>query len=172
MSCTSSRPQLNAQQMEKLRERFTQFRILVIGRANAGKTTILRKLCDATGEPMIFDPTGKKVKYMVQVHARYSHLCPWSQIESSTLDPSLEVNGSLLACTSITLHWINILNTVARRAWYPECNDIWDQPWLYISRFPRFRSWQWSRVEAGSGVHCAAFKGKKCEWTTSCNLVR
>ena len=116
MSSTSSRPQLGAQQMQELRKRFTRFRILVIGRANAGKTTILRNLCNATGEPMIFDPTGKRVKYMVQVHARYSYLCPQYQIESSTLDPSLEVNGSLLAYTSITLHWINILKTVARRA--------------------------------------------------------
>ena len=163
MASTSSKPQLNAKQMEKLRGRFTHFRILVIGRANAGKTTILRNLCNATGEPMIFDPTGEKVRHMAQVYARYSHLCPWSQIELSTLDPSLKVNGSRLACTSIILHWFNILNTVARRAWYPECDDIRDQPWLYISWFPRFRSWWWSGVEAGSEVHCAEFKGKKCE---------
>ena len=97
MSSTSSRPQLSARQMQDLRERFTQFRILVIGRANAGKTTILHTLCNATGDPTIFDRRGKKVKYMIQVHARYSHLCPSSQIESSALDPSLEVNGSLLA---------------------------------------------------------------------------
>ena len=96
MSSTSSRPQLSTQQMAELRDMFTQFRILVIGRANAGKTTILRNLCNATGEPVIFDPTGKKVKYMIQVHARYSHLCPWSQIEPSALDPSLQVNGSLV----------------------------------------------------------------------------
>ena len=76
MSSTSSRPQLDAQQVQKLREIFTIFRILVIGRANAGKTTILRALCNATKEPLIFDPTGKKVKYMVQVHVRYSNLCP------------------------------------------------------------------------------------------------
>ena len=76
MASTSSKPWLNAMQMEKLRGRFTQFHILVIGRANAGKTTILQKLCNATEEPMIFDPTDKKVKYMVQIYARYSHLCP------------------------------------------------------------------------------------------------
>ena len=75
MASTSSRPPLSARQMRKLRKKFTRFRILVIGRANAGKTTILQKLCNATGEPTIFDPTGKKVKYMIQVYARYSHLC-------------------------------------------------------------------------------------------------
>ena len=71
MASTSSRPPLSARQMRKLRKKFTRFRILVIGRANAGKTTILQKLCNATGEPTIFDPTGKKVKYMIQVYARY-----------------------------------------------------------------------------------------------------
>ena len=76
MSGTSSKPQLTAEQVQELRAKFTRFRILVIGRANAGKTTILRKLCNATGEPVIFDPTGKKVKYMIQVHERCSHLCP------------------------------------------------------------------------------------------------
>jgi len=54
-----------------MRARFRQFRILVIGRANAGKTTILRTVCNTTAEPIIFDPNGKK-------------------IESSTLDPSLK----------------------------------------------------------------------------------
>ena len=104
MSSTSSKSQISAQQMQDLRERFTQFRILVIGRANAGKTTILHRLCNATGDPTIFDPAGKKVKYVIQVHARYSHLCPLPQIESSALDPSLEVNGSLWHDTSVTLH--------------------------------------------------------------------
>ena len=74
MASTSLRPPLSARQTRKLRKRFTRFRILVIGRANAGKTTILRNLCNAEGEPTIIDPTGKKVKYMVEVHARYSVL--------------------------------------------------------------------------------------------------
>jgi polynucleotide 5'-kinase involved in rRNA processing len=61
----SSKSQLTAQE---IRNRFTRFRILVIGRANAGKTTILRTVCNTTTEPMIFDPNGKKVKYIVKVH--------------------------------------------------------------------------------------------------------
>ena len=41
-----------------------QFRILVIGKANAGKTTILRKVCNAKpdAKPIIYDEKGKKVK--------------------------------------------------------------------------------------------------------------
>jgi len=49
--------------VEMLRERYLcpHFCILVIGRANAGKTTILEKVCGvAKGtKPMIFDKDGK-----------------------------------------------------------------------------------------------------------------
>ncbi|KAJ7847725.1 hypothetical protein B0H14DRAFT_2583421 [Mycena olivaceomarginata] len=52
-----------------LRKKCGHFRILVIGRANAGKTTILKKVCDSTKDPKIFIPTGKKLKYpSVKVH--------------------------------------------------------------------------------------------------------
>ena len=48
---------------ELLKERYgcSHFRILVIGRANAGKTTILEKICGvACGtKPIIVDNTGK-----------------------------------------------------------------------------------------------------------------
>lgn len=46
-----------------LRERYrcSHFRVLVIGRANAGKTTILEKVCgvDKETEPIIYDMNGK-----------------------------------------------------------------------------------------------------------------
>ncbi|KDQ11630.1 hypothetical protein BOTBODRAFT_35289 [Botryobasidium botryosum FD-172 SS1] len=38
-----------------------QFRILIIGRANAGKTTILRAVCGAEGEPDVYDRDGNKI---------------------------------------------------------------------------------------------------------------
>ncbi|KDQ14905.1 hypothetical protein BOTBODRAFT_109611 [Botryobasidium botryosum FD-172 SS1] len=37
-----------------------RFRILIIGRANAGKTTILRAVCGAEGEPDVYDQDGNK----------------------------------------------------------------------------------------------------------------
>ncbi|KIO04272.1 hypothetical protein M404DRAFT_143973 [Pisolithus tinctorius Marx 270] len=37
-----------------------RFRILVMGRANAGKTTILQRVCNSTEKPEIFDGKGKK----------------------------------------------------------------------------------------------------------------
>ena len=45
---------------EQIRARCPQFRI---GKANAGKTTILRKVCNAKpdAKPIIYDPEGKKI---------------------------------------------------------------------------------------------------------------
>ncbi|KAI6041010.1 GTP-binding protein [Pisolithus marmoratus] len=38
-----------------------RFRILVMGRANAGKTTILQRVCNSTEKPEIFDGKGNKI---------------------------------------------------------------------------------------------------------------
>ena len=64
---TSSQPHPTTEEIQRTKAKFKQFRILVIGRANAGKTTILRKVCNTTGNPIIFDPNGKKVNDMVKV---------------------------------------------------------------------------------------------------------
>ncbi|KAG1800863.1 GTP-binding protein [Suillus plorans] len=45
----------------EIRERIDRFRILVIGRANAGKTTILQRVCNTQENPEIYNSTGKKV---------------------------------------------------------------------------------------------------------------
>ena len=48
---------------EEICHRCPQFRILVIGKANAGKTTILRKVCNVKqgAKPIIRDAEGKEV---------------------------------------------------------------------------------------------------------------
>ncbi|KAF8438522.1 hypothetical protein L210DRAFT_3646773 [Boletus edulis BED1] len=48
-------------QFEDIREKFGRFRILIVGRANAGKTTILQKICNTTESPEIFDGKGNKI---------------------------------------------------------------------------------------------------------------
>ncbi|KAI6143270.1 GTP-binding protein [Pisolithus tinctorius] len=40
-----------------------RFRILVMGRANAGKTTILQRVCNSTEKPEVFDGKGNKVRF-------------------------------------------------------------------------------------------------------------
>jgi hypothetical protein len=48
---------------QDVRAKFTRFRILVVGRANVSKTTLLQKVCNATGKPEIFDGKGNKVDH-------------------------------------------------------------------------------------------------------------
>ncbi|KAH9178942.1 hypothetical protein EDB89DRAFT_1842968 [Lactarius sanguifluus] len=40
--------------MQRTRIPTIRFRVLIIGRANAGKTTILQRVCDTTGSPIIY----------------------------------------------------------------------------------------------------------------------
>ncbi|KAG1893498.1 uncharacterized protein F5891DRAFT_771438 [Suillus fuscotomentosus] len=44
----------------KIREKIGRFRILVIGRANAGKTTILQRICNTQDKPKIYDSAGEE----------------------------------------------------------------------------------------------------------------
>ncbi|KAG1900301.1 uncharacterized protein F5891DRAFT_309359 [Suillus fuscotomentosus] len=46
---------------QDLRERIGRFRVLIVGRANAGKTTILQKVCNTTDQPEIYDTEGNKI---------------------------------------------------------------------------------------------------------------
>ncbi|KAJ7932357.1 hypothetical protein B0H13DRAFT_1955033 [Mycena leptocephala] len=43
-----------------IRSKCSHFRILVIGRANAGKTTLLKRVCNSVKEPKIYGKDGKK----------------------------------------------------------------------------------------------------------------
>ena len=49
----------------ELRAKYTRFRILVIGRANAGKTTLLQRVCNTTEDPCIYDENNEN---MVSLH--------------------------------------------------------------------------------------------------------
>ncbi|KAG6333105.1 hypothetical protein ID866_5980, partial [Astraeus odoratus] len=44
--------------------RFRRFRVLVIGRANAGKITLLQRVCNTTDSPEVFDERGNKVPHL------------------------------------------------------------------------------------------------------------
>ena len=56
----------NEEDVQILRERYRcpYFRILVIGRANVGKTTILEKVCgvEKGTKPTIYDKNGKSIQ--------------------------------------------------------------------------------------------------------------
>ena len=56
-----------------LRSKCGHFRILVIGRANSGKTTLLKKVCNSVEDPEIFHPSGKKVRGTYYLRTRRVH---------------------------------------------------------------------------------------------------
>ena len=64
-----------------------QFRVLVIGRANAGKTTILQRVCDTTESPTIYRG-GEEVSY--------PNFCPASDltVDQFKLEPSMNVSDT------------------------------------------------------------------------------
>ena len=60
---------LDPEEVQKQFDRIGHFRILVTGRSNAGKTTLLQRVCKTTELPEIYDSNGEKVKYLiVQCH--------------------------------------------------------------------------------------------------------
>jgi tRNA U34 5-carboxymethylaminomethyl modifying GTPase MnmE/TrmE len=46
----------------RIRALCSRFRILIIGRANAGKTTVLQKVCNTTEKPVIYNSKGTMVR--------------------------------------------------------------------------------------------------------------
>ncbi|KIM19794.1 hypothetical protein M408DRAFT_334266 [Serendipita vermifera MAFF 305830] len=46
---------------QRTKQKCGKFRILIIGRANAGKTTILKRVCDTTEEPEVYNKRGGKI---------------------------------------------------------------------------------------------------------------
>lgn len=59
----------------KVKEHFNRigcFRVLVMGRSNAGKTTILQRVCNTTELPEVFNATGEKVSRKTILLVDYS----------------------------------------------------------------------------------------------------
>jgi len=53
--------------VQYVRERAPRFRVLIIGRANAGKTTILQRVCNTTEQPKIFNQEGHEVFHVLDI---------------------------------------------------------------------------------------------------------
>ncbi|KAG0701051.1 hypothetical protein DFH29DRAFT_852993 [Suillus ampliporus] len=51
---------------QNLRKTIKRFRVVIIGRANAGKTTILQKICNTTDDPEIYNAKGVKINTTVE----------------------------------------------------------------------------------------------------------
>ena len=55
---------LDPLEVKKHFDRIGHFRILVLGRSNAGKTTLLQRVCNTTELPEVVNAKGEKVKYL------------------------------------------------------------------------------------------------------------
>ncbi|KAG1722122.1 hypothetical protein EDB19DRAFT_1835148 [Suillus lakei] len=53
-----------------IRKKIVRFRILIVGRANAGKTTILQKVCNTRDNPEIYNSAGEKIDPAVLTASR------------------------------------------------------------------------------------------------------
>ncbi|KAG2361095.1 GTP-binding protein [Suillus spraguei] len=51
----------------EIRKKIDRFRVLVIGRANAGKTTILQRVCNTRDNPEIYNSAGEKINTAVLI---------------------------------------------------------------------------------------------------------
>ncbi|KAG6905915.1 hypothetical protein DXG01_016957 [Tephrocybe rancida] len=56
----------------ELHKKYTHFRILVIGRANAGKTTLLKRVCNTDEDPCIYDEKTKALRGLHDVNRPFA----------------------------------------------------------------------------------------------------
>jgi hypothetical protein len=61
-SNTATAVNRDKERADRVRQRCGRFRILIIGRANAGKTSILQKVCNTMEQAEIFNSKGEKVR--------------------------------------------------------------------------------------------------------------
>src|SRR6266404_3475144 len=69
-----------------------RFRVLIIGRANAGKTTILQRVCDTTDSPTIYRRGSGGKREEVHHGCCLAVLRLLSYPTQGKLDPSIEVS--------------------------------------------------------------------------------
>ncbi len=89
---------------EQHRPRIPQitFRILIIGRANAGKTTILQRVCDTTESPTIYRQVIYGTSLREQVRPGGLTILPASPNATQVrLDPSVEVSDKRCCLLSL-----------------------------------------------------------------------
>jgi len=75
---------------EEIRAECPKFRILIIGKANAGKTTILRKVCNAKPDarPIVYDAEGNEVPQEIPTKVRLVNLAVFAKTNHKDLGSS------------------------------------------------------------------------------------
>ena len=71
-STVAARP-IDPKEAAKLRAKYSRFCILVIGRANAGKTTLLKRVCNTAEDPCIYDKDKNLVRNRLIMRSQSHH---------------------------------------------------------------------------------------------------
>ncbi|KAJ7710260.1 hypothetical protein B0H14DRAFT_3524852 [Mycena olivaceomarginata] len=79
----------------QLRSKVNHFSVLVIGRANAGKTTLLKRVCNSVEDPEIFSPEGIKAS----PHAYFRHWGLKFSRSTPPLSKDLTIVGNMTSKT-------------------------------------------------------------------------
>ena len=74
-------------QVDDIRQKFGQFRILIMGRANVGKTMILKKICNSMDDPEIYNEKGEKVGSCIVLWSGQALRCAISSIKLRSRNP-------------------------------------------------------------------------------------
>ena len=142
-----------------LRAKYTHFRILVIGRANAGKTTLLQRVCNTTEDPCIYDDN----KNLVSVHRPKDEFCFWH----------FRLARAYLSGISFTIDIYYCFDSYisAGDTRYQSAVRIQEQSRFYLPRF----SWIWDgwrEATAGSPViYGGESKVEGSRRSAACHLV-
>jgi len=87
------------------RSKCERFRTLIIGRANAGKTTLLKRVCNSIEDPEIFSPSGEKViESVIFEHRQFAHLNQSQSIAARSRRRAGVIRGLIGYLTPIHLH--------------------------------------------------------------------
>jgi GTPase SAR1 family protein len=89
MENTDTVPATPARSLPKIK-----FRVLIIGRANAGKTSILQRVCDTTDSPIIYRNSDRQGDREQVRGLILSTLPIWSDFSQIQLEPTIDVSDT------------------------------------------------------------------------------
>ena len=136
-SALSNHHLLMDRQQPRRRNPEFQFRVLIIGRANAGKTTILQRVRETTESPIIY---RRRLGAKEREEVSGTTFCLLSDLTADQvqLDPTLEVSDNSSPFSSAFPLTIEL---PARRAHNRRRACVLQLPRLRFSRLSRNRAW-------------------------------
>src|SRR6266404_539649 len=143
-----------------------QFRVLIIGRANAGKTTILQRVCDTTDSPTIYRRNSGGKREEVRHGCCLAVQILSSYLVQVKLDPSMEVSDKRTC--PLSPHNSELAWRTRNRG----RTGVLQPYGLYFSRFMWYRERCYGRTRHFTRVHSTQGYRKPTGREITCHLVR